>query len=61
MTTGISAADRATTIRTAIAEDTLPEDLVSPGHVFPFRPARAGSWCAPVRPKAPWTWPAWRV
>jgi len=41
VTTGISAADRATTIQTAIAADTQPEDLVRPGHVFPLR-ARTG-------------------
>ncbi|MCJ7494484.1 MAG: 3,4-dihydroxy-2-butanone-4-phosphate synthase, partial [Deltaproteobacteria bacterium] len=33
VTTGISAADRATTILTAIAEGAKPEDLVRPGHV----------------------------
>ncbi len=42
VTTGISAHDRATTIRTAIAEDTHPEDLVSPGHVFPLRARKGG-------------------
>jgi len=42
VTTGISAHDRATTIRAAIAEDTLPEDLVSPGHVFPLRARKGG-------------------
>ncbi|GIX46820.1 MAG: riboflavin biosynthesis protein RibBA [Candidatus Tectimicrobiota bacterium] len=41
VTTGISAADRATTILTAINPKTKPEDLVRPGHVFPLR-ARAG-------------------
>jgi 3,4-dihydroxy 2-butanone 4-phosphate synthase/GTP cyclohydrolase II len=41
VTTGISAADRATTIRTAIDPKVLPEDLVRPGHVFPLR-ARPG-------------------
>jgi 3,4-dihydroxy 2-butanone 4-phosphate synthase/GTP cyclohydrolase II len=41
VTTGISAADRATTIRAAIAEDARPQDLVRPGHVFPLR-ARDG-------------------
>jgi 3,4-dihydroxy 2-butanone 4-phosphate synthase/GTP cyclohydrolase II len=35
--TGISAADRARTIRVAAAPDTRPGDLVSPGHVFPLR------------------------
>jgi 3,4-dihydroxy 2-butanone 4-phosphate synthase/GTP cyclohydrolase II len=41
VTTGISAADRATTILTAIHPDTQPHDLVRPGHVFPLR-ARSG-------------------
>jgi 3,4-dihydroxy 2-butanone 4-phosphate synthase / GTP cyclohydrolase II len=40
-TTGVSAADRARTIRTAIASDTRPGDLARPGHVFPLR-ARTG-------------------
>jgi 3,4-dihydroxy 2-butanone 4-phosphate synthase/GTP cyclohydrolase II len=35
VTTGISAADRARTVRVAIAADTEPADLVHPGHVFP--------------------------
>ena len=42
VTTGISAADRATTIQTAIADDAKPEDLVRPGHVFPLRARRGG-------------------
>ncbi|HON39546.1 MAG: bifunctional 3,4-dihydroxy-2-butanone-4-phosphate synthase/GTP cyclohydrolase II [Pseudomonadota bacterium] len=42
VTTGISAADRAVTIRTAIAEDTKPEDLARPGHVFPLRAREGG-------------------
>lgn len=41
VTTGISAADRAHTIVTACKEDARPEDVVSPGHVFPIR-ARSG-------------------
>ena len=41
VTTGISAADRAHTIRVAVAPDAKPEDLVSPGHIFPLR-ARPG-------------------
>jgi len=36
VTTGISAADRATTIRAAVAADAQPHDLVQPGHVFPL-------------------------
>jgi 3,4-dihydroxy 2-butanone 4-phosphate synthase/GTP cyclohydrolase II len=42
VTTGISAADRATTIRTAVADDVTAEDLVSPGHVFPIRARKGG-------------------
>jgi len=42
VTTGISAADRATTILTAIDERTMPHDLVSPGHIFPLRAQRGG-------------------
>ena len=42
VTTGISAADRATTIQTAIADDAKPDDLVRPGHVFPLRARRGG-------------------
>ena len=41
ISTGISAADRAATIRAAVADNARPDDLVSPGHVFPLR-ARAG-------------------
>jgi len=36
-TTGISAADRATTVRTLIDPQTRPEDLARPGHIFPLR------------------------
>ncbi len=36
VTTGISAADRATTIRAAVAPDAKPSDLVQPGHIFPL-------------------------
>ena len=42
VTTGISAADRATTILTAVADNAKPEDLVSPGHVFPLRARKGG-------------------
>jgi 3,4-dihydroxy 2-butanone 4-phosphate synthase/GTP cyclohydrolase II len=42
VTTGISAADRARTILTAVAPDSKPEDLVQPGHVFPLRARRGG-------------------
>ena len=39
---GISAVDRATTIRTAIRADAGPNDIVSPGHVFPLRARKGG-------------------
>ena len=42
VTTGISAADRATTILAAVAEDAKPRDLVRPGHVFPLRGREGG-------------------
>ncbi len=42
VTTGISAADRATTIRTAVADNVRPDDLVTPGHVFPLRAKGGG-------------------
>ncbi len=41
-TTGISAADRAATIRTAVEPGTRPADLLRPGHVFPLRARRGG-------------------
>ena len=41
VTTGVSAADRVTTIRAAISDNAVPEDLSRPGHVFPLR-ARPG-------------------
>ena len=42
ITTGISAADRATTIRVAVDPKTRPEDLGRPGHVFPLRAKPGG-------------------
>ena len=38
---GISAADRAETIRIMAEPTAVPEDLVQPGHVFPLRAQRA--------------------
>jgi 3,4-dihydroxy 2-butanone 4-phosphate synthase/GTP cyclohydrolase II len=40
--TGISAADRARTIRVAVARDAKPADLVQPGHIFPVRAVPGG-------------------
>jgi 3,4-dihydroxy 2-butanone 4-phosphate synthase/GTP cyclohydrolase II len=42
VTTGISAADRAATVRAAIDPATRPRDLARPGHVFPLRARRGG-------------------
>ena len=42
ITTGISAHDRARTIRAAVAPDAKPEDLQQPGHVFPLRAQPGG-------------------
>ena len=42
VTTGVSAQDRVTTIRAAIADNAKPSDLVRPGHVFPLRAAQGG-------------------
>jgi 3,4-dihydroxy 2-butanone 4-phosphate synthase/GTP cyclohydrolase II len=42
VTTGISAADRATTIQAAVNPNAKPEDIVSPGHIFPIRARKGG-------------------
>lgn len=42
VTTGISAADRAHTILTAVSDDCRAEDLARPGHVFPLRAKPGG-------------------
>ena len=42
VTTGISAADRAHTIKVAVARDTTANDLVQPGHVFPLQAVDGG-------------------
>ncbi|MDY1039179.1 3,4-dihydroxy-2-butanone-4-phosphate synthase [Lelliottia sp. CFBP8978] len=42
VTTGVSAADRLTTVRAAIADDAKPSDLNRPGHVFPLRAQPGG-------------------
>lgn len=42
VTTGISAADRARTVQTAIRPDARPEDLVQPGHIFPLMAQEGG-------------------
>lgn len=42
ITTGISAYDRARTIRLLIDPETRPQDLVKPGHIFPLRARKGG-------------------
>ena len=42
VTTGVSAQDRLTTIRAAIADQAQPQDLHRPGHVFPLRAREGG-------------------
>ena len=42
VTTGISAADRAATVRAAVAKNAKPDDLVSPGHIFPIKAQPGG-------------------
>src|SRR5512141_982905 len=42
ITTGISAADRAKTILDSIADDAKPQDLATPGHIFPLRARNGG-------------------
>ena len=43
VTTGISAADRSHTILTAVHPSAKPEDLITPGHIFPLRAKRGGT------------------
>ena len=42
ISTGISASDRALTIKAAAAKDAKPSDLVQPGHIFPLRASEGG-------------------
>ena len=42
VTTGISAADRARTVRAAVAKHAKPEDIVQPGHIFPVMAQKGG-------------------
>lgn len=42
VTTGISAADRARTVRSATAKHAKPEDIVQPGHIFPVKAQKGG-------------------
>lgn len=42
VTTGISASDRATTVRAAVAPNAKPTDIVQPGHIFPIMARKGG-------------------
>jgi 3,4-dihydroxy 2-butanone 4-phosphate synthase/GTP cyclohydrolase II len=42
VSTGISASDRARTVEVAVDEETQPDDIVTPGHVFPLRAREGG-------------------
>ncbi len=42
ISTGISAADRALTIQTAVSPNAQPQDIVQPGHIFPLRAQKGG-------------------
>ncbi len=52
VTTGISAADRATTIRAAAADGAVPADIVMPGHVLPVQIQKGGVLARPQVPEA---------
>jgi 3,4-dihydroxy 2-butanone 4-phosphate synthase / GTP cyclohydrolase II len=52
VTTGISAADRAMTILTAVDPKTRPQDLARPGHIFPLRAKKGGVLVRPGQTEA---------
>ena len=52
VTTGISAADRATTIQAAVDSQTRPQDLARPGHIFPLRAKNGGVLVRPGQTEA---------
>ena len=52
VTTGISAADRATTILVAVDPKTRPQDLARPGHIFPLRAKQGGVLVRPGQTEA---------
>lgn len=52
VTTGISAADRATTIQVAVDDRTRPADLARPGHIFPLRARNGGVLVRPGQTEA---------
>ena len=58
VTTGISAEDRANTVKALIDPASKPVTSPSPATRSRCAPARAACWCAPARPRPPSTWPA---
>ncbi len=52
ITTGISASDRATTILAAVDQQTRPQDLARPGHIFPLRAKNGGVLVRPGQTEA---------
>jgi 3,4-dihydroxy 2-butanone 4-phosphate synthase/GTP cyclohydrolase II len=52
VTTGISAADRATTIQVAVDPRAKPSDLARPGHIFPLRARKGGTLVRPGQTEA---------
>jgi 3,4-dihydroxy 2-butanone 4-phosphate synthase/GTP cyclohydrolase II len=52
VTTGISVADRATTIQVAVDPQTRPQDLARPGHIFPLRAKKGGVLVRPGQTEA---------
>ncbi len=61
VTTGISAADRAATLRLLASGRSTAGDFVRPGHVFPLRAKPAAYSCATATPRPPWTSPGSRA
>jgi 3,4-dihydroxy 2-butanone 4-phosphate synthase/GTP cyclohydrolase II len=58
--TGISASDRATTMRLLADPTSVADNFTRPGHVVPLRAKDGGVSCAgPATPKPPSTWPGW--
>lgn len=52
VSTGVSAADRVTTIKAAVADNAKPEDLNRPGHIFPLRAVKGGVFARPGHTEA---------
>ena len=60
-TTGISAADRAATVKKLIDPASRPTDFARPGHISRCATARAACSSGPVTPRPPWTCRGWRA